>query len=293
MCRTFPARLHCVNWLLNNAKQEIAEGKLFSPASTQAGKARSQNTSLSSLSSSSVSPSGSLLFSNKATLHDLLKGPESNTQHLLSLLVSLNRTELRGELAKKSLLSRMDELSQSLTPGKGRLLTEADVDVLLANDLNTLSFKERDFLYEEIHGVSEVIEETEELIQRSLAEMEQELRRIPEKPDYEEAMRRCPGYVEDRRFRLMFLRAKHFNTKEAAALLTRYLKGKRELFGDATLCRRVCYSDLDEDDKACLASGTYQWIPARDRAGRPIACDFMGLLPKGSYKRTENMVKDT
>lgn len=184
-----------------------------------------------------------------------------------------------------------DDVSFALKPGADGLPTEADVDVLLANDLNALSFKERDLLYEEIHGVSEIVEETEDLIQRSLAEMELELQMIPDKPDYDDAMQTCRQYVEDRRFRLMFLRARHFNSKDAAACLVRYLKGKRELFGDATLCRRVSYLDLDEDDRKCLASGVHQLIPGRDQSGRPIMCDFMGLLPKQSYKRTENMVR--
>jgi hypothetical protein len=145
-------------------------------------------------------------------------------------------------------------------------------------------------LYEEIHGVDSVLEETEKLICASLEKMEKELSNISKKPAYEEAERISTDYVTSRKFRLMFLRAVHFDPEKAARRLVKFMEGKRSLFGQRTLTRPVYFSDLDEDDQATLKAGAFQILSSRDQAGRPVIGGFEKLIPQRCYKRVENMV---
>jgi hypothetical protein len=145
-------------------------------------------------------------------------------------------------------------------------------------------------MYEEIHGVDSVLEETEELICASLKKMEKELSKISKKPAYEEAEHISTDYVTSRKFCLMFLRAVHFDPAKAARFLVKFMEGKRSLFGPRTLARPVYFSDLDEDDQATLKCGVCQVLPSRDQAGRPVVGSFERLIPQRCYKRVENMV---
>jgi hypothetical protein len=165
-----------------------------------------------------------------------------------------------------------------------------NIDALIAEELNQLSFKDRDTMYEEIHGVDSILEETEELICASLEQMEIELSQISEKPAYEEAKRISSDYVTSRKFRLMFLRAERFDPKKAARRQVKFMEAKQSLFGREALARPICFSDLDEDDQATLKSGVFQMLPSRDQAGRPIMGRFERLIPQPCYKRVENMV---
>jgi hypothetical protein len=146
------------------------------------------------------------------------------------------------------------------------------IDALLARDLNELTFEQRQFVFEDIHGVSKTQDENDDIIAKSLSDLQHELDKIQNKPDYDEALTRCKGFVLDPRFRLMFLRAKFFDARAAALHLVCYLRAKRKMFGDATLCRSVCYSDLDVCTRNSIASGAYQWLPNRDATGRAILC---------------------
>jgi hypothetical protein len=149
-----------------------------------------------------------------------------------------------------------------------------DVDALLAKELNQMSFQERELMYEEIHGVDKIHEETEDFLNARLAALEQEIRRLPQRELYEQAKRISEAYVTDRQFRLMFLRAEYHDPGKAAVRLVRFLEEKVRFFGPETLARNLYLSDLDDDDLAFLKSGLMQLIPTRDRAGRAIIGDF-------------------
>ena len=63
-----------------------------------------------------------------------------------------------------------------------RLPQPKDADALLAKELNELSLREREQVYYDIHGVSDVVEETEELISTKLAQLDKELSKIAQEP---------------------------------------------------------------------------------------------------------------
>ena len=170
---------------------------------------------------------------------------------------------------------------------------DVDIDALLAAELNQMTFKEREKMYEEIHGVDVPVAESEELITSSLEELDRELQAIAVKPAYLQALQQNPEYIHSRKFRLMFLRAESFHPAKAASRLVRFLEGKRQLFGANTLARSLRLTDMDQDDMATLKSGVFQAIPTRDRTGRPIIGGFEKLIPNRCYKRVENMVRSS
>ena len=164
----------------------------------------------------------------------------------------------------------MQELQEEM---KDRIDPDS-VDAMLAGELNQMTFQEREKVWEELHGVETITQETEELLATSLKEMEQALEAVPNRSIYEKAKSVNARYVEDRLFRLMFLRSEYYNAELAAVRLVKFLENKVKWFGDETLTRPIYLSDLNEDDMAFMKSGIVQLIPARDRSDRVILADF-------------------
>lgn len=169
-----------------------------------------------------------------------------------------------------------------------------EVDALLTAELNEMTFDERETVYEEIHGVEPEIQETEELLEGSLMQMEMALQRLPRQHSrecYEKALQINPRYVEDRAFRLMFLRCEYFDPEKAAKRLALFLQGKARFFGEGALARPITLDDMDEDDMAFLKSGILQIIPSRDRSGRLIMADFNMHPSMPQPKTADNLVR--
>ena len=160
------------------------------------------------------------------------------------------------------------------------------VDAFLANELNQLSLQEREQVYEELHGVDDIIKETDELINDRLAQLEREISLIPDsqKEAYLQGLEVNEEHVNSKKFRLMFLRADYFDPKKAAKRLVWFMAKKLQFFGRESLGRSLMLEDLDRDTRTCLESGHIQLLPNRDRAGRVVLCDLQNLYPK-SYKR--------
>lgn len=104
-------------------------------------------------------------------------------------------------------------------------------DKLIAEELGKLSLEEREKVYEDVHGVSHLVEETPELIEESLELMEIEIHSIRQKDAYDQAKLLSNGFVTNRKFLLGFLRAESFNAKKAAARFTKYFKCKLKCLG--------------------------------------------------------------
>ena len=94
---------------------------------------------------------------------------------------------------------------------------------------------------------------------------------------YRIAMEQNHAYVEDRNFRLMFLRAEKYNSQEAAERMLRFFTLKLRLFGKDLLSKDILYQDLPEDDILVLKTGFLQFCPLRDRAGRKVFIVFPHL----------------
>jgi hypothetical protein len=141
---------------------------------------------------------------------------------------------------------------------------------LLALDMNKISPNEREKVYDDLHGVSGVVDETPELVASCLAELEREIAKIRDRDAYIAAASKDSSYTTSRTLRLKFLRAEHFDSKNAAARLVVFFEKKLELFGSDPLARDLFISDLNEEDKKCLQSGLMTLLPEKDRAGRRI-----------------------
>jgi hypothetical protein len=145
-----------------------------------------------------------------------------------------------------------------------------DMDKVLAQEVHNLSLKERNRVYEEVHGVAEPLEENPEFVAQRLSEFDLHLSTIRNKPAYDFALQQSPEYVNDRKFRLMFLRYTEFDAHKAAQRLVNHFDFKMELYGQEKLARNITFDDLDENDLMYLRSGAIQILPNTDRAGRPI-----------------------
>jgi hypothetical protein len=164
------------------------------------------------------------------------------------------------------------------------------VDSFLAKEFNTLSVQERSRTYEELHGVNDCVEESPILLHTSLRQLDEALTRITVKRAYDIAEHQNKDYVRDTNFRLMFLRADGFHPERAATRMVAFFEGKLQYFGESLLTKRIQFSDLDQDDQACLQAGHLQILPSRDRSGRAIMV-AVDIFENKSYRTPTNKLK--
>ena len=126
----------------------------------------------------------------------------------------------------------------------------------------------------EIHGIIQPVEETPELVERSLAELDRwidKLKCTSAGRVYKVAEQQNEGYVNDRNFRLMFLRAEGFESpKKSSRRMLSFFEKKKELWGEDKLCRPITLQDFNKDDLEALENGHFQLLPTRDLSGRVI-----------------------
>lgn len=153
---------------------------------------------------------------------------------------------------------------------------EADiVEDVLTKELEKLSMAEHEKILFDVHGFSRTQDEDPQDVEKYLQIFEDELRKIrrKKKEAYERAKFLNPAYVEDKAFRLMFLRAELFKPKKAAQTMITHFEIKRRVFGNGDiLARDVRQSDLNQDDLSYLQDGMIQVLPERDAAGRAVLC---------------------
>lgn len=179
---------------------------------------------------------------------------------------------------------------------------QKDHERMISSALSRLSVKEREQVYNEIHGVDDtLVKETPELIERSIAEMQQTLQSIPPKSrtraiqyihEHDPTFSRIL-YQDDSFLSIKFLRINRFqNVATATERLIRYLDWKLELFGIDKLFQNVIrYSDLDDYDIRALRRGTAQILPSRDRAGRAILVLNVDQEPKKCFFTASTIVR--
>lgn len=162
-----------------------------------------------------------------------------------------------------------------------------DVDLLIASELNRLSFEEREKALNDVHGVPDPSEEKPEVIESCLSEMQMRLTIIKGNTMYEVAERMSPEYVMDTDFRLLFLRSAMYNPVSAADKMIQFFEIKQQLFGNDKLCQDISLDDFDDDDMEALRYGYGQISPLRDMSGRPIVVFLQSLR---RFKVIENAV---
>lgn len=162
---------------------------------------------------------------------------------------------------------------EEITSNANPVVTASDMDALVAQQMAELSLGEREKVYYDIHGVSDQVEETAELIEEKLQEFDEQLRQLETSSQaaaYRQAKSLDPTYVNDPHLRLSFLRADLFQASEAAARYIKHFQTKLDLFGPDLLCSNITQDDLPPETLDALYSGLVQYLPLRDRAGRLV-----------------------
>lgn len=163
-----------------------------------------------------------------------------------------------------------------------------DLSSLVASEMNKLSFKERETVYEDLHAVSSLPSKSEEELKRLIAEMKECITSIRKnKQAYNKAAFLNPEYVESFDFMYMFLVYEKFNAAAAAKKVVDHFAFKLDLFGPNLLAKKITFDDLSDDDKDSLLTGSFQILP-RDRAKRRI---ILCVVSSHKYKTVENQVR--
>jgi hypothetical protein len=173
-------------------------------------------------------------------------------------------------------------------PGFSSSLKPERVDADLAQQLNQMTFEERERIHEEIHGVqSRAVEESPKFVLQKLDELDRALEYLPDKEKlaYSEAIRFRSIYVtDDEKLRLPMLRAEVFDVKKAAIRLCRFMDFVKDLYGHEALMRPVTINDFNSEDVNLMKQGIFQMIPGRDRTGRRVMGHFVDIPPEFSIR---------
>ena len=153
----------------------------------------------------------------------------------------------------------------------------------LSEELLKLSFEDRDKLNQEIHGVHcKAIAESDD--QRRLA-LEEFDRQINERKNMEPKfgvlrnIARTHGpfrvrsnycYVNDDGVRIRFLRCELFDVAKSVQKFINFLQYMSDFFGDFVADRPVQLSDFSQSEQAQMLTSRNQFLPFRDRSGRPV-----------------------
>mmetsp|Transcript_12257 Transcript_12257/g.29203 ORF Transcript_12257/g.29203 Transcript_12257/m.29203 type:complete len:475 (-) Transcript_12257:115-1539(-) len=202
------------------------------------------------------------------------------------------------KLAEEEMIQRWGNKESSKNDSKKRtdlptnIPEEDNLDSLIAGALNQLSINERENVYHEMHGVDDVVNETPEMLQRSMAALHTELETLKhshrEGLAFNKAEAMSRNYVHDPVLRIKFLRSEKFDAKKSAERMIMFFDVKMQLFGQEKLCKNITLEDFDSDDMAFLKSGYVQLLPSRDRSGRVA---LMMFFLERKHKVVENIAR--
>ena len=111
-----------------------------------------------------------------------------------------------------------------------------------------------------------------DIIEKRLEQLEDAISRIRQKKAYERALFLSSAFVQDRDFRLMFLRADGFHPRKAAERIVTFFSSKLELFGVDNLVRRITIEDLTYHERNSIHLRLVSILPERDGQGRTVFC---------------------
>jgi len=164
-------------------------------------------------------------------------------------------------------------------------------ETLLTKELMQLSFRDRNNISEEVHGVhSLAVDETPGVREEGLNKLQFELNLMhaSEKEAYSMAQAHPTTYVNDPAFRLRFLRADLFDTREAARRMCGYLDLILKLFGIEVLKRPLRTTDFKgKEERSCLRGGLVQLLPYRDRSGRRVMVILSDMMKHNHIMRVK------
>lgn len=155
----------------------------------------------------------------------------------------------------------------------------APSDERTANELRQLPHDAREKVWADLSGnertssFKKAVTEDPDEIRAALKVMEEEIERTAseKKAAFLLARKRSPENVGEDSFRIMFLRACHYDGRKAGKLLIDNLERKRVLFGDASLGRELnLHVDMSDIEVEFLSSGALELLAKRDSTGRAV-----------------------
>eukprot|EP00980_Cylindrotheca_fusiformis_P008419 scaffold1782_cov77-Cylindrotheca_fusiformis.AAC.1 len=170
------------------------------------------------------------------------------------------------------LVRRQQEDAAGIPEGK-------ELDKFLADSMFQLSVEEREHALDDLHGIRNDNEDTEDAatMDRLLGELEEQLTDMKRGTIYEQAERNDPSYVSSREFRTLFLRTSNYDPEASVHRIFSFLEVQKSLFGEGKIGKKILLEDLDEEATESLKSGALQISASTDRAGRKIVF----LCPRG------------
>lgn len=165
-----------------------------------------------------------------------------------------------------------------------------DAEQLLAKDLNQVSHQERQDALHDIHGVSDLPDESPAFVARCQNDLELYLIRNQKRSAAFQTVWNTGAHHIDyiRSLYLLFLRCDAFDIAKAGQRIYLHFDTKLTLFGQDKLGRDITLNDFDAHDMDCYKAGFFQILPVRDRAGRAI-CIKLWKLQK--FHCRENVVR--
>ncbi|CAJ1938862.1 unnamed protein product [Cylindrotheca closterium] len=155
------------------------------------------------------------------------------------------------------------------------------IEDYLASEMNKLSVQERSKALDDIHCVGDELDETPEMIEKSLAEFDEMLQR-KKNVIYEMAENQNREYVENPEFRLKFLRSDLHDVSKSVRKMLNFLQHKATYFGNEKVTRDITLDDLNEGDKKLLLLGIQHIQEERDRRGRVVLFFFNRYMGVGT-----------
>jgi len=154
------------------------------------------------------------------------------------------------------------------------------INELVSSTLLRLKFQDRNNIREETHGVQNLArEETPELIRESLFQMDKELEALLSASHnhgpgfgcaYEQARSLPTTFVNDRDYRLKFLRCTLFDPAKAADKMIVHLDYLLLLFGPRALKESLKTNFFVKEEAVALREGYIQLLPFPDQSGRRV-----------------------
>ena len=123
-------------------------------------------------------------------------------------------------------LNSSSEAENDTVDNVRRLFAAQNIHDVPISRMYELSTEERTVAFQDLHGVTDYVTETPELIQQRSAELEQSLMRLPEEKTQavRQAMERNREYVLS--LKICFLRAERFNPDRAASRMAGHFQTK-------------------------------------------------------------------
>ena len=151
----------------------------------------------------------------------------------------------------------------------------------LASEMTKLSVQDRSKALDDVHCVGDELDETSEMIEKSLAEFGEVLQR-KNNSIYEMAANQNREYVENPVFRLKFLRANLHDVDKSVHQMLDFLRYKAKYFGNEKVARDITLDDLNAEDKKLMLSGLHHIQEGRDRRGRVVLYFFNRYMGVGT-----------